>query len=325
MGTRQAAKRPASGVKNTIANCRLQTANLKRAFRYSLFLCAFFVFAGNLSAQDDFQFLAEKIRNGNAEQKRDALLRIRNLETAEASRLAIPALRDSSEIVRATAAFSVIFLPAGEAFNAITPLLSDKKEFVRREAAYALGKVKDPLAARLLLQIFQKDKIAEVKNAAVVALGEIGDASAVDALTQALSRKPKNEDEADDFLRRSAARSIGQIAQSVQSVQSDKKNIPTRKSTPPGSISETFTPPNEDIIRTFPAFRAAVPVLIRVLGNSAERDDTKREAAFALGAIGDASAIAVLRASANAPDYYLAQISREALRKIEISSKFPGQ
>ena len=169
-------------------------------------------FAGESLAQN-LEFLAEKITRGSTEEKREALRQIRNLETAEASLKAVPALRDSAEIVRATAAFSVIYLPKDEAFSVLLPLLSDKKEIVRREAAYALGKVRNSSAVNPLLQILQKDKITEVRNAAVVALGEIGDVSAVDALTRILQRRPR---ETDEFTRRSAARSIGQIAQIIQ-------------------------------------------------------------------------------------------------------------
>jgi HEAT repeat protein len=82
----------------------------------------------------------------NSEIKRDGLFRLRNFQSAEASRQAVPGLQDSDEIVRATAAFAVIYLPAGEAFNALAPNLRDKSELVRRETAYALGKVQNPAA-----------------------------------------------------------------------------------------------------------------------------------------------------------------------------------
>ena len=68
---------------------------------------------------------------------------------------------------------------------------------------------------------------------------------------------------------------------------------------------------------------AAVPVLIKALQNKKESDDARREAAFALGAIGDSSAIAALEADRNSADPYLAEICKEALLKIEraVSSK----
>lgn len=245
-----------------------------------LLFCALCAFAGNSFAQTNLEALAEKIRTGNVEQKRDALFQIRNLESAETSRAALPALRDPAEIVRATAAFSVIFLPRDEAAQNLLPLLQDKFELVRREAAYALGKIGNSSAVKPLIEILQKDKISDVRNAAAIALGDIGDAGAIDALTQILQQKPSDKNE---FLHRSAARSIGRIAQNNKSI---------------------------------PAFRSAVGALIQILQDPKAQPDVKREAAFALGAIGDESAISILEANLNNKDYYLAAICKEALKKI---------
>jgi HEAT repeat protein len=263
-----------------------------KIFRGLFFLCMLCVFAGNSFSQN-LEALAEKIRSGDVEQKRDALLQIRNLESAEASRAALPALRDPSEIVRATAAFSVIFLPRDEAAQNLLPLLQDKFELVRREAVYALGKIRNPSAVKPLVELLQKDKIPDVRNAAAIALGDIGDAGAIDALTQILQQKEKDQEE---FLRRSAARSIGQIAK-----------INRTKDT---SITEVS-----------PAFRSAVGALIQILQNPKTLPDVKREAAFALGAIGDKSAIPVLETNADSKDYYLAAICKDALKKINAEAR----
>src|SRR5688572_8708011 len=141
----------------------------------SVFICVFlrlkflillgFFFSINSFAQNNLQFLAEQINRGSSEQKRNALFQIRNLKSEEASRLAIPALRDGEILVRATAAFSVIFLPKDEAAQVLLPLLQDKSELVRRETAYAFGEVGNPAAVNPLLQTLQKDKILEVRNA----------------------------------------------------------------------------------------------------------------------------------------------------------------
>jgi len=318
-------------VKNFITNYELRITASKLWFQCLLLLCVLSLFAGNFFAQNniftqkeiDFLLiqiaLQKSIQSGNVEEKREALKQIRNLETAKASGLAVPALRDSSEIVRATAVFSVIFLPHDEAFAVLSPLLSDKKELVRRETAYALGKVRNPSAVSPLLQVFQKDKNAEVRNAAIVALGEIGDVSAIDALTRILQRKPKKDDEADDFLRRSAARSIGQIAQIVQT---GKVKVLTPRNFLPEESKEIEKPNFPTLAEQFPVFRSAVFVLIQTLQSPNETDDTKREAAFALGAIGDAAAKTVLQANLNNQDYYLAEICKESLRKIELSISF---
>jgi len=265
-----------------------------------------------ISPAQTLENFAEQIRTGNTEQKRNALSALRNSRSEEASRIALPALRDADEIVRATAAFSVIFLPKDEAFNALAPNLQDKAEIVRRETAYALGKVRNPNAVPLLIQTFQnkKEKSTEVKNAAIVALGEIGDASAIDFLTQILAQKPKDDNE---FLRRAAARSIGQIAQIIQIQES---RVVTPESFLPEKYKLLTLEKYRNLSSSIPQFQNSVPVLVRVLQNRKESEDSKREAAFALGAIADDSALAVLQSNANSIDYYLAEIIEEALKKL---------
>ena len=296
---------------NSITNYELRITNFRRLFRCLVILCVFCAFAGNSFAQN-LENLAEQIKFGTTEVKRDALFQIRNLQNENASRVAIPALTDANEIVRATAAFSVVFLPKDEAFAALAPLLNDKSELVRRETAYALGKIQNPLAINPLLQILQKDKILEVRNASVVALGEIGDVSAVDSLTKILQKKPTEKDE---FLRRSAARSIGQIAQIIQ-IQ--KSQVVTPQNFLPDKYKEIELPKYTKLTEEFSVFRESVAVLIQTLQNSKELQDVKREAAFALGAIGDDAAISVLQANLGNQDYYLAEICKESLRKIQI-------
>lgn len=275
-----------------------------------ILLCVLCASVASVFAQSELDVLARTLNRGNTEQKRDALFRIRNLKTAEASRLAVPALSDKSELVRATAAGAVVFLPPDEAAPVLLPLLRDKSVLVRKEAAYALGKTRNPQSARPLVETIQRDKIQEVRDAAAVALGEAGDVSAIDALTQILQRRPRAEEE---FFRRAAARSTGQIAQIIQTGES---KIITPENFLPGQFKETTKPAYKNLSETFPPFRAAVAVLIQTLENPREFDDVRREAAFALGAIGDESAVSILRANLNGKDYYLAEISREALEKL---------
>lgn len=274
-----------------------------------LFFAFFFCFAGNLFAQD-FSYWTEQIKNGSAEAKRSVLYQIRNLQTAEASRIAVPALQDSDEIVRATATHSVIYIPSEEAVQVLLPNLKDKFPFVRQETTLALGKTKNFIAVKPLLEILQKDKSLDVKTSATIALGEIGDISAVEFLLKILQRK-SNEEE--DFLKRSAARSIGQIAQ----IQQVKSNYVV---TPESLLDEKYDVlvnlKYSNLAEKNPVFSQATKVLLFVLQNQKESDDIRREAAFALGAIGDKSAITTLQSFLNAKDYYLAEICKESLAKL---------
>jgi len=308
----------------SITNYELRITSLRSAFRLLVMLCVLFISAGIYFAQDfvisqeeiallPYQTIFQtKTTKTNVERKRDALLELRNYRTANASRIAIPALKDSSEIVRATAAASVVFLPKDEAARNLLPLLADKKPLVRREAAYALGAVGNPGAVNSLLQIIQKDKVLEVRNAAIIALGEIGDAAAVGELIKFVERKPQAKE---DFTRRSAARAIGQIAQIIRT---GRVEVLTPENFLPDQYKTIGKPNYPKLVEAFPAFRAAIGVLIQTLSNPREFSDVKREAAFALGAIGDVSATAVLRANLGSEDYYLGEICREALRKIAL-------
>lgn len=260
--------------------------------------------------------LQKQIANGSVEEKRAALFEIRNLRSASASRLAFAALRDNELIVRASAAASVVFASKAEASAALTPLLGDNDEFVRREAAYALGDVRDRAATAPLARLMQDDKIIEVRTAAAIALGKIGDASAISSLLAILKSRPREDEE---FLRRSAARSIGQIAQinitGDATVLTPQNFLPDRfkelgASDPTGSISQHFN--------------GSVGVLTVVLRNKNESDDTRREAAYALGVIGDQRSVPVLQTYLKGADPYLAEICKEALLKIERRNKAAG-
>lgn len=260
--------------------------------------------------------LRDQIANGSVEAKRSALFEIRDLRSSSASRLAIPALLDKEPIVRATAAASVVFVPKNEASSSLIPLLNDKSEFVRRESAYALGDVQDRVATAPLIRLLQGDKIMEVRTAAAISLGKIGDASAIESLFAILGTRPREDDE---FLRRSAARSIGQIAQI--SVTGNPSVL-----TPQNFLPEKFKDlgSSDAIGPVSQVFGRAAEILTNVLRNKSESDDTRREAAFSLGAIGDQRAIPLLQTYLSDPDPYLAEICREALLKIERRNKIAG-
>lgn len=281
------------------------------AFFCLVFLFVFFAFfAVSFTAAQDLESIRSDLASGNTELKRNALSQIKNLHSEAASRLALSALSDKDEIVRATAATAVIFLPKPDAARVILPLLADKAEFVRREASFALGEVGDPSSTVAITRMLEKDKSRMVKAAAAAALGKIGDVTAVDALTAVLKRNPNS---ADIFVRRSSARSVGQIAQMIRTGR--RSNI-----TPADFLPEKYkehSPATEPATNGFPVFRVANDVLKRVVGNAKESDDTRREAAFALGAIGDYSSATALTALLSSPDVYLAEICRESLLKLK--------
>jgi HEAT repeat protein len=144
-----------------------------------------------------------------------------NMGRPDSSRTAAIALNDSAVVVRAEATRAILSLPPEEAVPLLVPLLRDRAEFVRREAAYALGLLRSRAATGPLITALASDKEAGVRGAAAVSLGLIRDESAVVPLAQVfqrrtprrsgLLRKVRSETAENDFVRRSAARSLGQI------------------------------------------------------------------------------------------------------------------
>jgi HEAT repeat protein len=246
------------------------------------------------------------IASADPEVKRTALGEIRNFESEDASRIAVPALTDREEMVRATAAAAVVFLAPAEAAQLLVPLLNDKSPFVRRETAYALARVGYASTAEPVWQAFQKEKDLEVRSALTIALGGIGTLRSVEHLT-AILRIPKREE--NEFIRRSAARSIGQAAEVAR--EKGGGNIADDRFT-----SEQFS--TMDYSTPFPALASAASLLRNILRDTSDSADVRREAAFALGAVGDSSARPILESTAGSADPFIAANSKAALAKLDL-------
>src|SRR5215510_541031 len=225
----------------------------------------------------------QRLSSGEVEERRDALMKLGAIQHPDASRAAITTLNDPEPTVRVAAAHALTSLPSAEAAALIFPLLKDKLEFVRREAAYALGETRSRTAVQLFNETPATEKEAAVRTAAVVALGQVGDQSAVPALAQVLSgssANKKSKKREDEFVMRSAAQALGQI----------------------GS-------------------QAGVQPLIAALTNETNSIDIRRAAAEALGLIGDASATPALEAALASNDPYLSEAARAALRRVRLAKK----
>jgi HEAT repeat protein len=223
----------------------------------------------------------ERLSSGDEEERRDALMRLAALRRPAASRVALPALNDSSAKVRVMAAKAILSLDADESAAALLPLLNDKDEFVRREVAYTLGATRSRTATTALSDRLLSDKEAGVRGAAAVALGHIADEAGVIALAGVLApqlsapAKGKRKREDNEFVLRAAAGALGQIKS-----------------------------------------RAGVPALLAVVNNERSVADVRREAVRSLGLIGDPTAIPALQSVALSEDPFLSQLAYESLRKL---------
>jgi len=233
----------------------------------------------------------QRLSSTEIEDRREALMQLRALQRPEASRVAITALTDPAPIVRATAASTVLWLPRDESAASLIPLLSDKEEFVRQQAAYALGQTRSRAAVAGLIERLS-DKKDSVRGAAAVALGQIADASAVTSLAALLDPQAG--------LTPSKKKQKGKREQNPFVLRSAARSL--------GQIRNP----------------AGLPALIGVLQDEKSETDLRREAAFALGEIGDVSAVPALRAATTAGDPYLAEAAHQALRKISRSQTARG-
>jgi HEAT repeat protein len=224
--------------------------------------------------QREIERQRQRLSSADVEERRDALMRLGNMKRPDASRVAAGSLNDAAVPVRVAAAHAVVFLPPAEAAGLILPLLQDRAEFIRREAAYALGETRSRSAVARLSEVLSGDKEAAVRGAAAVALGQIGDETAVNALSQALSGTKKKKAAPADEFLMRSA------AHSLGQIRS----------------------------------RAGLPALIAALSDDQNPLDVRREAATALGLIGDPSAAPALRTALESSDPYLAEAARQALR-----------
>lgn len=224
-----------------------------------------------------------RLGSADAEERRDALMKLGSLKHRDASKAAATSLNDADPMVRATAAHAITALPANEAAGLLLPLLKDKSEFLRREIVAALGETRSESALQPLVELLTREKEPSVRAAAVLALGEIANEMAVPALAQVLSGlspNKKSKKREDDFVMRAAAQALGQI----------------------GS-------------------RAGVMPLVTALANETGSLDLRRAAADSLGLIGDATATPALEAALTSSDPYLVQAAQSALRRIRIAKR----
>ncbi len=230
--------------------------------------------------QRELERQRQLLKSDDIEARRAALMRLANLKRPDASRIAATGLSDVAPIVRVTATHAILSLPQAEAAALLIPLLQDKMEFVRRETAYALGETRSHSATAPLENVLLNDKETGVRAAAAVALGEIGDESSVQSLSQVLSGQPEKK------------KKKAKAGSSEFVMRAAARSLGQIKS------------------------RSSVGILIATLTNDANDSDVRREAATALGLIGDPSAVPALQTAFTSNDPYLSEAARLALRRL---------
>ena len=184
--------------------------------------------------------------------------------------------------------------------------LNDAAVPVRVAAAHALVFLPPAEAAGLLLPLLQ-DRAEFIRREAAYALGETRSRSAVARLTEVLSG------DKEPAVRGAAAVALGQIGdETAVNALSQALSGTKRKA---ASADEFLMRAAARALGQIHS-RAGLPVLLAALGDDRMSIDVRREAATALGLIGDPSAVPALRGLLDSTDAYLVEAAREALRKL---------
>lgn len=140
--------------------------------------------------QHDIDALIEHCRTGDDRAQIAAMLDLKNMGATEAVPAIIPLLESADEMVRSVAAEALGAL-GDEHIDEIGPLLerlvAAPAEYARGEAAHALGFLRYTPARAAIERLLLHDEEWVVRATAAEALGDMGDARAVDALEHALA------------------------------------------------------------------------------------------------------------------------------------------
>ena len=210
-------------------------------------------------------------------------------------------LKSGDQEERRDAAMKLSRLEGSAATSALVSALTDPSPLVRGAVVASLGEradtsVASPLAARLT-----SDKDAFVRKTAAYALGRFSGTERTSALLAALKDK-------DAEVRGAAAVSLGDHAESAAVVPlaaalSDKSAFVRAQAAHALGVNAS-------------AARQMVPTLIGLLASDHD-GEVKRQAATALGSIGDRSALQALDRATHDSDPYLAQAARDSIRMME--------
>ena len=184
--------------------------------------------------------------------------------------------------------------------------LSDAAPMVRAVAAKAILSLgPDESVAALIPLTADKDEF--VRRESAYALGLTRSRKASEALTSLLMN------DKEDGVRAAAAVGLGEVGDETAVV-----NLSNVLSQTSGKKKEK----NVFVLRAAAKSlgqtksKAAVPALIAALSNEKFEEDVRREAANALGIIGDPSALPALRAAATSVDPYLSQAALASIHRI---------
>lgn len=153
----------------------------------------------------DLDQIAVRLQSPDSKDRMLALASLRDVPAAQAAPLIKQALHDDNLQIRSMAVFALGIKPDEDSLEILTNLLRADPDYgIRADAAGALGYLEDPRAFETLVRAFYEDTDWLVRFSAAVSLGNLKDPRAHDVLMQALK-----SDEA--VMQQAAIAAIGEI------------------------------------------------------------------------------------------------------------------
>lgn len=135
----------------------------------------------------DLQHISNQLESENSRDRMLALAMLRDVAPQEAAPLVRKVIFDSNLQVRSMAVFAMGLKPDKETFNILIKLLETDPDYgIRADAAGALGYLEDPRAFESLVRAFYEDTDWLVQFSAAVSLGNLKDPRAHEVLLAAL-------------------------------------------------------------------------------------------------------------------------------------------
>ncbi|MEM9505007.1 MAG: HEAT repeat domain-containing protein [Cyanobacteria bacterium P01_E01_bin.43] len=136
----------------------------------------------------DLEQISQQLESDSSKDRMLALAMLRNVEPAIAAPLVRKVINDVSLQVRSMAVFAMGIKPDAETFDILVKLVETDPDYgIRADAAGALGYLEDPRGFEPLVRAFYEDTDWLVRFSAAVSLGNLKDPRAHDVLIEALS------------------------------------------------------------------------------------------------------------------------------------------
>lgn len=210
-------------------------------------------------------------------------------------------LSSSDEEERRSAVLALSALETLAARESLIAALADRSDRVRAAAVTGLGRLDDPSLATIIAPLLTKDKSAFVRKSAGYALGRLHSPAGTAALVAALSDKEFE-------VRGAAAVALGQYSD-AQAVEPLIRALSDKSEFVRAQAALALGGNGRAAVN-------AVPSLIRMLTSDKELE-ARRQAAHALGQIGDPSALPALQAAGRAADPHLSSAALTAIERIK--------